>query len=351
MPRQIFILAVAAAIACAVIVARFLILAPREAAVVRTLVVPPLRSSIAPGASTTPAMDGSSAPMYPLPGKDSGETIAELERSSAVLRASLVNIVCIAPGNSSFHSISATGVIVSPEGYVLTNAHVASYFLLADQGVECTLRSGDPAHPAYWAGLAYLPPAWISEHAGVFIASAPSGTGEEDFAILVITKTADGTPIRTPLPFITLAPDVPATGAQTVVATYGAQGLSMQEIVSSLRQTVVASAVLAHFTYGTSSIDALSLAGSVAAQEGSSGGGVADLSGHLAGVITTSKIAGAYANRSLLALAVPYIKREYASQTGSTLETLLATPPRQAIEGFAPHMRPLEQQILSASGY
>src|SRR3989344_252919 len=46
------------------------------------------------------------------------------------VRAAVVNILCITGSGGPLNSISGSGVIIDPRGIILTNAHVAQYFLL-----------------------------------------------------------------------------------------------------------------------------------------------------------------------------------------------------------------------------
>src|SRR3989344_4711607 len=104
------------------------------------------------------------------------ETIRRLQDTAAALRDALVNIICITPKGSPFHSISATGGFITDTGYILTSAHVAAYFLLADKGISCSIRTGTPATVAYRAKLAYISMAWVKQHSRLLLEVAPLGT-------------------------------------------------------------------------------------------------------------------------------------------------------------------------------
>lgn len=273
---------------------------------------------------------------------------AALDTSASALRAALVNLICYAPAGSGLHSISGSGVFVDPKGVILTNAHIAQYFLLADRGVSCDVRAGSPAVDKYDAALAYIPPAWVSANAGVLTEASPSGTGERDFAFLAVTKSATSAPLPSSFPYIQLATSAPSHySVPVVIASYGAQFLAANQVQSSLFPTIVFGSVKNVFTFASSTIDVLALGGSVAAQEGSSGGGVADASGALAGVITTSTTEGATDTRSLSAITASYIRAEYARETGQSLDTLLALPTATAIADFAPRIPALEALITA----
>src|SRR3989344_1284432 len=271
-----------------------------------------------------------------------------LDASAVALRAALVNIVCIAPAGSTLHSTSASGILLGRSGYILTNAHVGQYFLLADQGVSCVIRTGSPAMMAYRAALVFIPTQWIRDNQTVLKQDAPSGTGERDFAILAVTRSATASPLPTTFPGLTLAFSTPPPGTPIVIASYGAQFLEFNQIETSLSPIVVFGSIQKLFTFGTSTADVLSVSGSVASQEGSSGDGIIDGDGMLIADITTSTVTGDTSTRSLSAITGAYIRREYATETGATLDILLATPPSEAVAAFAPQISALEAIILDA---
>ena len=271
-----------------------------------------------------------------------------MDPAAAVLRNALVNIVCYAPTGSGIHSISGSGVFVDSKGIILTNAHVAQYFLLADMGVSCTIRAGSPAVDAYKAALIYISPAWVRTNATVLTQVLPTGTGEYDFAFLAVTSSATTAPLPSAFPFVPLAQTPPSAGVPVVIASFGAQFLSASQIQSSLFPTIVFGSVKNVFTFRTNTVDVFSLGGSAAAQEGSSGGGVADASGFLVGTITTSTVEGSTDTRTLGAIAASYIRAEYATEMGAPLDLLLSQPTIVSVSEFATEISMLES-ILTAN--
>jgi len=324
-----------------------------EASVATT--TPPVQDMPAPKKVVTPAPKPVAAP-EPVPVAVPVPVVAPtpvfepaaLDRSAAALRAALVNIICYVPAGSGLHSISGSGVIVDAKGFILTNAHIAQYFLLTDRGVDCTVRAGSPAADRYDARLAYIPSAWLVANADVLTQTAPSGTGEHDFAFLSITGSATSAALPVEFPSLPLAQVPPPAGTPVVIASYGAQFLASSQVQSSLFPTIVFGSVKEVYTFVANTIDVLALGGSAAAQEGSSGGGVADVSGELVGTITTSTIEGATDSRSLDAITASYIRSAYASATGGALDLLLAKSPATAAADFAPQIPALEA-ILTAN--
>lgn len=288
-----------------------------------------------------PASSPSVAPAAP--------TQASYDSSAAALRGALVNILCYAPAGSGLRSISGSGVIVDPKGIILTNAHIGQYFLFANRGVSCTVRTGSPAVDSYKAVPIYISPEWIRKNASAIAQDAPTGTGEYDFAFLAIERSATKAALPSLFPSISLALTPIWPGTPIVIASYGAQFLESSQIQSFLFPTVVFGTVKDIFTFATTTIDVLALGGSPAAQEGSSGGGVASASdGALVGVITTSTVSGATDTRTLSAITASYIRAEYARETGTSLEILLTKPVSEVIADFVPKISPLEA-ILTAN--
>lgn len=251
------------------------------------------------------------------------------------------------PEGGSLHSISGSGIFIDPKGIILTNAHIAQYFLLANRDVACSIRSGSPATKSYTAALIYIPRAWLQANARTLTQAAPSGTGEYDFALVAVTKSSTVSPLPTTFPFLPLAQTPPQKDTPVIIASYGAQFLNSSQIQSALFPTVVFGSVKDVFTFAKNTIDVIALGGSAAAQEGSSGGGVANAFGELVGTITTSTIEGDTSTRSLSAITASYIRAAYAGETGKALDLLLAQPTAVAVSDFASQIPELES-ILAA---
>ncbi|MHB1163281.1 MAG: S1 family peptidase [Minisyncoccota bacterium] len=283
----------------------------------------------------------------PVPAPTPSPSAAELDTASRALRGALVNILCYAPAGSPLHSILGSGVFIDSKGIILTNAHVAQYFLLADRGVSCTIRTGSPAVDTYKASLIYLSPAWAHANAHVLTQVEPIGTGEYDFALLAVTRSTTGVVLPATFPFVPLSKTPSTIGTPVIIASYGAQFLATNQIQSSLFPTIVFGSVKDVYTFAVNSTDILALGGSAAAQEGSSGGGVADASGSLVGSITTSTIQGATDTRSLYAITSSYIRSEYAREMGSPLDTLLSQSTDFSVNDFAPKIPTLEAVITT----
>ena len=230
---------------------------------------------------------------------------------------------------SNVRGMSGSGVIISPNGVIMTVAHVAQYYLLFDYpapgSISCTVRTGSPARATYIARPLYVSEEWIKENPATLMTFAPKGSGEGDYAFLEIVGSVSGaTPSS--FPYLPLSTNDPKKGDTAYIAAYPAQTLSSTEIRMSLARTEAVSSVTDRFTFDTNQVDVVSLAGNTAAQTGSSGAGVAGKDSRVFGMITTSSTEGPYASRRLHAITATYIRRSFEEQTGRSLDSFLKNP-------------------------
>lgn len=326
-------------------------LLPTEQEVVATTTPPspPKKTAVAATSTAPVAQPATPAPepVVEAPPASVSSGSASLDLSASVLRAALVNIICYAAQGSKLKSTSGSGVIIDSKGIILTNAHIAQHFLFSPSEVSCTIRTGTPARDAYHAALIYIPSAWVADNAGVITQASPTGTGERDYALLAITTSATSAPLPTVFPYIPLATTPPTAGTPVIIATYGAQFLQSSQIQSSLSPTFVFGSVKGVFTFQSNTVDVIALGGSVAAQQGSSGGGVADASGTLIGTITTSTTEGDTSTRNVNAITASYIRSSYASDTGQALDLRISSPLMSSIAAFLPQIQPLKALITA----
>jgi S1-C subfamily serine protease len=269
-----------------------------------------------------------------------------LSSVAAPLHSALVNIVCTGSFTGEGQRImSGSGIFIDPKGIILTNAHVAQYFLLADRGITCVIRTGSPAKSSYNAELIYISRVWLKENADILRAEVAKGTGESDMALLAVTTTATRTKLPVSFPYVPLARNSVLPNAPVAVASYGTQSLSTRQLQSGLFPTLAFGAVKDLYTFGTKTIDMFSLIGTAAAQEGSSGGGVVNADGRLVGLITTATVQGAFTDRLLNALTGFYIRANYAKETGKPIDLLLSQPIDKSVQDFKSEIEDLAEII------
>ncbi len=244
------------------------------------------------------------------------------------VRAALVNILCtVSPGGES---VSGSGVIIDPRGVILTNAHVAQFFLLKDypvqNNVSCVIRTGSPAYPRYTAELMFLPPAWMRDNARKITQEAPTGTGERDYALVRITGgVSSSITLPTSFPFLLVAKSEPEVGADVIQAGYAAGFLGNTALQNELYASSAWTKIRDIFTFNANTVDLVALGGSIVAQSGSSGGPVANTDGILLAIIVTNSGTGDTSTRDLKAITTSYIVRDFEQERGKSLQSVLST--------------------------
>lgn len=266
--------------------------------------------------------------------KQISNTVGELQTFSLSdinndTRKALVNILCLSD-TYKLRSITGSGVFVDPRGVILTNAHIGQYFLLKDypipDSVHCVIRSGSPAKPLYKAKLLYLPTSWVNANPTTLVESNPSGTGEHDYAFLLLTEAID--------PQTTLPESFPhlqmfigdgdiSVGDTTVIAGYAAGFLGGATVEKELYSVSAVAKIREIFTFGENNLDLVSIGGSIVAQKGSSGGAVVNGSNNLIGIIVTSTEAQNTADRDLRAITISHINRSLIKNRGSSISAFL----------------------------
>ncbi|MEK7645234.1 MAG: serine protease [Patescibacteria group bacterium] len=250
---------------------------------------------------------------------------------NTLTREALVNILCYTQTSGPISPITGSGVIIDPRGVILTNAHIAQYFLLKDYGmkdyVSCNIRTGNPAVPKYKATLLYISPRWVKNNSDNIKRQEAKGTGEDDFAFLIIDRGLNAEqklPSSFPyLPIDSIEHDY--ANESVLVAGYGAGFLGGEEIQRNLYGISAIATVKEMLSYSGSTLDYLNINGNAVAQRGSSGGAVVDSKGALVGVISTVSSGTQTDTRELGSIGLSHINDSLLKQSGSDIPSFLNT--------------------------
>lgn len=239
----------------------------------------------------------------------------------------LVNIFCTLRTTDSIRTTTGTGVFIDSSGVILTNAHVAQFLLLQNtarfEDARCIIRTGNPAAARYTAELLYIPPAWIQKHAALISQTAPTGTGERDYALLYVTSSLLDDPLPNVFPALSsnvaLVPRS-VQDSEVIVAGYPATSLERDGSQGDLLQRLATTSISQLYTFGSNYADVMGVRGSVVGANGSSGGPVITADGRIIGLITTRGDNERDGVGSLRAITLSHIDRTIQEETGFSLQ-------------------------------
>ncbi len=264
---------------------------------------------------------------------------------------SLVNIFCTHTEGDMIRATTGSGVIIDSDGVILTNAHVAQYFLLEGVlgDIDCYIRTGDPALPAYEAELLYISPAWVLENAAQIISRTPVGTGERDYALLYISSGLDNQPLPRSFPSLHFdaTPFTPTTVPnEVVVSGYPAVSPFKQGGDGQLVRVSTSSVITELMTFTVNTPDVFSISGTPVGEQGSSGGPITTTDGKVIGLISTRGDDELFGTGSLRALTMSYIARTYQEETSVTLLEGMSGNLHERARRFHDALFPILQPLL-----
>lgn len=294
-------------------------------------------------------------PKQQNPPKAEAVPLIETEVLNRKVREAIVNIYCLSRSEGLLKPISGSGIVIDSRGIVLTNAHIAQYFLLENyktEGlIECIIRTGNPAKAAYAAEPIYISPRWIEKNAEKIKQQRPQGTGENDYALLYITD-AIPSGVQKPAQFASTSIGNRAVKEKepVLVATYPAGFIDGIDVARNLWLVSSTAEIEKIYTFresGAATSDLFSLGGVIVAQEGASGGAVVSLeSGKLIGIIVTSTLDGTTSERDLRALSVSHIAESFKNQSGITLPQFLEENLEEKARSFRETIAPALTKLL-----
>lgn len=284
------------------------------------------------------------------------ESSLDVSVVNSIARNALVNIICTSQQGGLLQPITGSGMIIDRRGVILTNAHIGQYFLLKDYLIKdfltCNIRVGSPAVNTYKGELLYISPTWVRNNYQKISSSNPKGTGEDDFALILITgSTKEGVSLPSEHPSVGLeiTAELPRVNDSVLVAGYPAGFLSGQTIQKELYAVSTVAKVMEVFTFSENSLDLFSVGGNIAAQKGSSGGGILNFKGNLLGIVVTATDATQTNDRDLRAITLFHVNESMKKNSGTDLNNYLlgnlSSKSLQFREVIAPELKDL---LLSA---
>jgi hypothetical protein len=260
---------------------------------------------------------------------------------------SVVNIQCVQRDGNRITLSTGSGVLISGNGVILTNAHVAQYFLLGAIGYTCTIQKENIPLYGFTAKPLYISEDWIENNFMLLSNVVQTGTGEDDYALLYI----DGST----LPSISLPSSFSHMTANTshgaanvgdavTAAGYPGSRTGLFEVDSSIPLVSDKARIRSVFTFRQSSIDVITTDDTPVAKQGSSGGGIFK-NNQLVGIIATTNSEGngtAYIN----AITLSYIDRDLRDATGRSLSDYIKGNHASLARGFQSSVAPRLTELL-----
>lgn len=260
------------------------------------------------------------------------------------IKASVGNLFCTIIKNNRIEKRTGSVVAISNNGVLLTNAHVAEHLMLSqtsDNTQTCRIRTGSPAVEAYTAKVVYLPSEWIYANKGNLKYQSVQGTGENDFALIVLEDKIRSSASN--LSFLKPKSNTFSKGDNIILSGYPAFNGNILD--KALYNVTSHSSVSNVWGIGKSDSDLVDTKETILAVEGSSGGAVADRDGNLVGIIVATTVDQNTRKPSIRFISYNYIEKEIKSKTGKSIEDFIENASEFAKE-FETKEAPRLSQVL-----
>lgn len=279
----------------------------------------------------------------PTPSQQAADTTAPSTIENAVM-----SIACVMRNGNAIHLTNGSAVLISPKGVVLTNAHVAQMFLLDERGYDCTLHRENIPTYGFRAEPLYISESWIEDNARNINNPSPTGTGEDDYALLLITANTNPA-LSLPNRFPYIEPNTETEpveiGDSVITAAYpGIQSASL-DIAKNTKLRTDKTTVKNVFTFARTTVDVFATNDTSVAKRGSSGGGVFK-ENKLVGLIVTTNPGSTPTTLILNALTLDYIDRDLRAETGTSLASWLSGDVQDQAQSFQTSAVPRLKELL-----
>ena len=257
---------------------------------------------------------------------------------------SVVNIFCVSTKGNLVSISTGSGVILSGGGIILTNSHVAENFLIPNK--DCVVRQGGTASDKYNASLVYINESWLQRNAQSLFSSGARGTGEDDFALLLVNSNSDGTDAGQNISHTNISTDELTEnnkGNKILVAGYPAGGIDAISMRKYLSFTADVTDIANVYTIDGTHVDVIETDATKVGQHGSSGGGIFDANSNLVGLIFS--VNDESRNSKINAITIPYINRTIKNESGKSLQDFMTTDKNSLISSFTQKQNSLFQYV------
>ncbi len=295
-----------------------------------------------PKATSDSIIENPSLKNIPVPTISLAQISEEIKRSSDLgewgniytnSKQSIVNIFCVGTKGNMISISTGSGIVLHKSGIILTNSHVAENFLIPEK--DCSIRQGEIAVDKYKASPIYINEKWLEKNASALFSQSARGTGENDFALLGITKKIDNSNLDSNIPYTNInSTELTENnrGQKILIAGYpaGTLGtLSLRKYLSFVADVINISNV---YTLDGSHVDVFETDITKVGQHGSSGGGIFDLDNKLIGLIVS--VNDESGNSKVNAITTTYISRAMKDETGKTLGEFINTDKNILLNSF-----------------
>ncbi|MEK7609234.1 MAG: serine protease, partial [Patescibacteria group bacterium] len=204
---------------------------------------------------------------------------------------------------------AASGIIISPAGHILTNAHVAEGF---DDNFECAIRQGSPARNLAYAKIVMFPKTYAD-------ALTRQEQADNDVSIWKMTRLANGDPLPEAMDYYSIDPTYyPEVNQPLSTFSYPSELLGYETILKSLNM-FFAETIVNDFDR-----DLILSSTGLSSQVGSSGGILVDVyTNNFAGLIFAVSKDAEINKRKLFSLTPFSINRVTQAETGLALSVFL----------------------------
>ncbi|MEK7501281.1 MAG: trypsin-like peptidase domain-containing protein [Patescibacteria group bacterium] len=205
----------------------------------------------------------------------------------------------------------ASGVLISSNGHILTNAHVAEDFV-NQPDYECLIRRGSPARNLGYAKLVFFPQSYTAT-------TSWTGQAENDISIWQVTRPTGVTPLPDAFPYYEIDPAyTPILNQPLATFSYASELLGLETQTKSL------GLLFSETTVADFDSNLIISQHGLGSQGGSSGGALVDIyTNKFAGLISRGvgqkEEFSNISQRVLFSLTPGAINRIFQTETGQSL--------------------------------